>query len=68
MAVKMVKYGIDKVLMDADLENPASWKTIEALGGVRIREYYDDVYEQCTIVDYNIDVKKALNEHQDLEE
>lgn len=54
--------------MDADLENPASWKTIEALGGVRIREYYDDVYEQCTILDYNIDVKKALNERQDLEE
>ena len=54
--------------MDADLGNPASWNTIEALGWVRIREYYDDVYEQCTIVDYNIDVKKALNERQDLEE
>lgn len=62
------EYGIDKVLMDADIENPASWKTMEALGGVRIREYYDDVYAHCTVVDYNIDVKKALNEHQDLEE
>ena len=62
------EYGIDKVFMDADLNNPASWKTMESLGGVRIREYYDDVYAHCTVVDYNIDVKKSLNEHQYLEE
>ena len=47
-------HGIDTVFMDADLNNPASWKTMEALGGVRIREYYDDVYAHCTVVDYNI--------------
>ena len=62
------EYGIDKVFMDADLNNPASWKTMESLGGVRIREYYDDVYAHCTVVDYNIDVKKSLNENQYLEE
>ena len=61
-------HGIDKVFMDADLDNPASWKTMEALGGVRIREYYDDVYAHCTVVDYHIDVKKALAEHSELEE
>ena len=56
-------HGIDMVFMDADLNNPPSWKTMEALGGTRIREYYDDVYAHCTVVDYNIDVKKALREH-----
>lgn len=60
-------HGIDKVFMDADLNNPASWKTMEALSGVRIREYYDDVYAHCTVVDYNIDVKKALQEHPEYE-
>ena len=60
------EYGIDKVFMDADLENPASWKTMEALGGVRVKEYYN-VDEKCVIVDYNIDVKKALLEHPNYE-
>ena len=61
-------YGIDTVFLDADLDNPASWKTMEALGGVRIREYYDDINAHCTVVDYNIDVKKALAEHKEFEQ
>ncbi len=61
-------HGIDRVFMDADLDNPASWKTMEALGGVRIREYDDDVYAHCTVVDYEIDVKSALEEHPEFEE
>lgn len=61
------EYGIDKVFMDADLENPASWKTMEALGGVRVKEYYNED-EKCVIVDYNIDVKKTLLEHPNYEE
>lgn len=62
------EYGIDTVLMDADLNNPASWKTMESLGGVRVRKYYDDVNAHCTVVDYNINVKKSLSEHQNFEE
>ena len=62
------KYGIDTVLMDADLANPASWKTMEALGGVRVRTYEDDQVAHCTVVDYQIDVKKALAEHREFEE
>ena len=62
------QYGIETVFMDADLENPASWKTMEALGGKRIREYYDDVDAHCQVVDYTIDTKKALAEHSELEE
>ena len=57
------QYGIEEVFMDADLANPASWKTMEALGGKRIREYYDDQNAHCTVVDYTINVKKALAEH-----
>ena len=60
--------GIGSVLMDADLANPASWRTMEALGGTRTREHYDDVYEHCTVVDYTIDVKKALAEHAGYED
>ena len=60
-------HGIENVFMDADLNNPASWRTMEALGGIRIREYYDDVYARCTVVDYEIDVRKALKEHPEFE-
>lgn len=56
------EHGIEKVFMDADLDNPASWKTMEAFGGIRVREYFDDVYENSMVVDYNIDVNKALDE------
>ena len=60
-------YGIDTVLLDADLDNPASWRTMEALGGERIREYYDAKTSHCMVVDYTIDVKRALAEHSGLE-
>lgn len=62
------QHGISSVLLDADLDNPASWKTMEALGGVRVREYYDAENAQGTVVDYTIDVKKALAEHPEYEE
>ena len=62
------KYGIERIFMDADLENPASWKTMEAFGGVRVREYYDDVNAHCTVVDYNLDVNPALDSHPEYEE
>ena len=62
------EYGIDKVFMDADLENPASWKTMEALGGVRTKEYYDEENAKCMVVDYDIDVKKSLEEYKDVYE
>lgn len=60
------EYGIDKVFMDADLDNVASWKTIEALGGERFKEYFNEE-EKCVVVDYTIDVKKALMEHKEYE-
>ncbi len=61
------EHGIETVFMDADLINPASWKTMEFFGGKRVREYFDDVESHCVVVDYNIDVKKALAEHPEFE-
>ena len=61
-------YGIDKVLMDADKDNPASWKTMEALGGVNIREYYDDEMAHATVKDYEIDVNDAVSKYKDVYE
>lgn len=61
------QYGTESVFMDADLANPASWKTMEALGGERIRQYDDDINAHCTVVDYLIDVRKALKEHSEYE-
>ena len=29
---------------------------------------YDETYAHCMVVDYNIDVKKALQEHPEFEE
>ena len=62
------EYGVGTVLLDADINNPASWKTMEALGGKRIKEYYDDEFSHCTVVFYTIDVKDALRRHKEYEE
>ena len=61
------QYGIDNVFMDADINNPASWKTMEALGGKRIKTYHNEE-ENCDIVDYNIDVKNALKTYKNVYE
>ncbi|MBR5662344.1 MAG: GNAT family N-acetyltransferase [Bacilli bacterium] len=61
------KHGIDVVFMDADLDNPASWKTMEALGGVRVRQYFEEI-DQTETVDYNINVKESLEKYKDIYE
>ncbi|MBO4398677.1 MAG: GNAT family N-acetyltransferase [Lachnospiraceae bacterium] len=61
------RHGIETVLMDADLDNPPSWKTMEKFGGIRTREYFEE-QDGCMVVDYTIDVKKALAAHPELEE
>ena len=69
MGLKVLdRHGVETAFLDADLDNPASWKTMEALGGKRIRQYYDDQDAHCVVVDYNIDVKKALAGHADYED
>ena len=58
------KYGIESAMLSADIDNPASWKTMEQLGGVRIKEFYED---NNLLVVYTIDVKNALKKHSDYE-
>lgn len=57
------EYGIQTVFMDADKDNPASWKTMEALGGVNTKEFFDDENAHCIIKDYEIDVDESLKSH-----
>lgn len=49
--------------MDCDKDNPASAKTIQALGGELIREYFCDK-DGCIVQDYKIDVDKALTDYK----
>ena len=56
------EHGIDKVLMDANLDNPASWKTMESLGGKRVKEWLDEEDNSMT-VNYEIDVIDSLNKY-----
>lgn len=58
-------YGIKTVLMDADKDNPASWKTMEALGGINVREYFDDENAHCIVKDYEINVDESINNNSD---
>lgn len=57
------KYGLDKVLLDAEIENEPSWKTMEALGGKKIKEFYNEV-ECMNCVRYEIDIEKSLRENE----
>lgn len=62
------EYGIDTVLMDADKDNPASWKTMEALGGVNVREFFDDQNAHCVVKDYEINVNKSIRDYSSIYE
>lgn len=58
------EHGIKEAFLDADLDNPASWRTMEALGGKRVKEYFNE-QTQTIIVDYIIDVKNALEKYKE---
>ena len=61
------EHGIDEALLDADLDNEGSWKTMEALGGKRIKEYIDP-YDGSESVKYSFNVKEVLNKYKDIYE
>ena len=61
LALRLCKlHGLKSVLLDADTDNPASWRTIETLGGVMLREYFDSEVDHCMVRDYEIDVDSSL--------
>lgn len=62
------QYGIKEVMLDADKENIASWKTMEALGGINVREFYDNKYTNSTVKDYIINVDEAINKYKEVYE
>ncbi len=62
------EYKIDKVLMDADKDNPASWKTMEALGGVNVREFFDEENSHCIVKDYEINVNESIKNNSNIYE
>ena len=55
------EYGIETVLMDADKDNPTSWRTMESLGGKNIREFFDNENAHCIVKDYEINVNESIN-------
>lgn len=61
-------HGIKEVLMDCDKDNLGSAKTIQALGGTLIREYYDDLNSNCMVQDYKINVDDSINKYQKMYE
>ena len=61
------QYGLEEVLLDADIENVASWKTMEALGGKRVEEYYDEE-EHRKCVKYKISVDKSIQSYHEIYE
>lgn len=60
-------YKIDKVMLDCDIDNEASRKTIIALGGVKEREMYNDEFK-CIVEAYWINVKESIEMNSHLYE
>ena len=58
------KHGIKEVLMDCDKDNIGSAKTMQALNGVLIKEWYDKQKDR-TIQYYMIDVDKSLENNKE---
>jgi len=58
------KHDEEVALLDAYLDNPASWKTMEVLGGVKIKEYFEE-NDNRKLVKYSINIKKCLEDHKD---
>lgn len=54
--------------MDADKDNPASWKTMESLGAIKIREFFDKQNAHCIVKDYEINVDESINNNSNIYE
>ncbi len=56
--------GLNEVILDCDIDNLGSSKTMEALGGIKIDEYYSNS-EECVISRYLINVNDAINSNRE---
>ncbi len=59
--------GIKEVVLDCDSTNLASSRTMEALGAIRIDEYYSE-HEHCLVWRYIINVDESINNHKEIYE
>lgn len=55
-------HGLETALLDTDLDNPGSWRTMEALGGVLVREEFDEE-AGGTVRAYEIPVNQSLEKY-----
>ena len=62
------EYGIKKVLMDADQDNLASWKTMESLGAINTREFFDNENAHSIVKGYEINVEKSISNNSNIYE
>lgn len=61
------EHGIENAMLTADVDNPASWKTMEALGG-HCKEETIDPFDGEMIKNYEINVKDSLEKNKDVYE
>lgn len=54
---RAAELGLERVLLYADTDNPASWRTIERCGGILAAEQYS-AYYQCLVRRYWITIVK----------
>lgn len=62
------QHNIKEVLMDCDKDNLGSAKTMQALGGVMVKEYFDDEIAKCLVQDYVFDVDKCIETNKSIYE
>lgn len=59
------QHGIKEVLLDCDKDNLGSSKTMQSLGGILVREYYDEENAKCIVQDYIIDVDESIKNNKE---
>lgn len=68
LGLKCLKeHGVKEAFLDCEKNNPASSKTMIALGGKLKREYYSN-YTKSIVQDYLIDIDKSLKENEKIYE
>lgn len=65
--IRCQELGMKEVILDCISSNIASSRTMEALGGIKIDEYYNEE-EHCLMWRYIINVDESINNHKEIYE
>ena len=69
LALKVCKeYGVKEAMLDVDSNNPASWRTMEALGAHLEKELKSELEGHDMFRIYTIDVDKSVEKYKDVYE